>query len=173
MPIACAYPAADAKNTAWNPLHIVNNVASSILVLRPVGFKNVQGIVSAAYFKDPVDPQWANDSEMKLYMQKMKQYAPGADPLNQYHAYGWAVADSFRRTMQGVKCPTREGLRDAARNLKNQQVNMLLPGVMLNTGPDDGFPIESMQLMRFKGERWQLFGNVIDTRKEYGPVTAG
>ncbi|SEG40694.1 amino acid/amide ABC transporter substrate-binding protein, HAAT family [Thermomonospora echinospora] len=163
--------AADARNTDWNPLHIVNNVAASRTVLQPVGFKNVQGVVSATYYKDPTDPQWNDDAEMRLYRAKMKQYAPGADPNIPYHAFGWAVASSFHKAMQAAKCPTREGLRDSVRNLNNVQVDMLLPGVTLQTGPDDGFPIESMQLMRFKGERWELFGNVIDTRKEFGPLT--
>ena len=57
------------------------------------------------------------------------------------------------------------------RDLQNVQVDMLLPGVTLDTAADDGFPIESMQLMKFKGERWELFGDVIDTRKEFGPLT--
>jgi branched-chain amino acid transport system substrate-binding protein len=163
--------AADARDTGWNPLHVVANVSSSLAVLKPVGFKNVQGIVSAAYFKDPADPQWANDPEMTLYREKLAKYAPGADPLNQFHAYGWAVADSFVKAFTAAKCPTREGLRDSVRNLRNVQVGMLLPGITLNTGPDDGFPIESMQLMRFKGQRWNLFGEVTDTRKEFGAPT--
>jgi branched-chain amino acid transport system substrate-binding protein len=163
--------AADAKNTSWNPLHIINNVSSSVTVLKPVGFPNVQGVVSATYYKDPTDPTWKDDAEMKLYYAKMKQYAPSLDPSVPYYAFGWAVADSFRKAMDAAKCPTREGLRDSVRNLSNVQVNMLLPGVTLNTAPDDGFPIESLQLMRFKGQRWELFGNVIDTRKEFGPLT--
>lgn len=163
--------AADAKLTDWNPLHIVNNVAASITVLRPVGFKNVQNVVSSTYYKDPNDPQFANDPEMKLYMQKMKQYVPSADPSVPYHAFGWAVADSFVKTFQAAKCPTREGLRDAMRSLNNVQVPMLLPGITMNTSKDDGFPIESMQMMQFKGQRWELTGQVVDTRKEFGPVT--
>lgn len=162
--------AADAKNTSWNPLHIVNNVSSSTTVLQPVGFKNVQDIVSATYFKDPSDPQWDDDAGMKLYKEKLKQYQPGADPNDQFHAYGWAVAESFVKTLESMKCPTREGLRDAMRNQSNQTNDMLLPGITVNTGPNDGFPIESMQLMRFKGTRWHLFGQVIDTRKEFGAV---
>lgn len=163
--------AADAKNTSWNPLHIVNNVAASITVLKPVGFENVQGVVSSTYYKDPNDPTWQNDPEMMLYKQKMQQYAPDADPNVPYHTFGWAVASSFHKAMEAATCPTREGLRDAVRNLKGVKVDMLLPGVTLETGPDDGFPIESMQLMKFKGERWELFGDVIDTRKEFGPLT--
>jgi branched-chain amino acid transport system substrate-binding protein len=163
--------AADAKLTNWNPLHIIANVASSVTVLRPVGFQNVQNVVSANYYKDPNDPQWKDDAEMKLYMEKMKRYAPGADPLVPYMAFGWAAASSFHKTMEAAKCPTREGLRDSMRNLNNVEVPMLLPGVRMQTGKDDGFPIESMQMMRFKGERWELFGEVIDTRKTFGPVT--
>ncbi|NUS04954.1 MAG: ABC transporter substrate-binding protein [Nonomuraea sp.] len=163
--------AADAKLTNWNPLHIVNNVAASITVLKPVGFENVQGVVSATYYKDPNDPQWQNDPEMTLYRQKMQQYAPGADPNVPYHTFGWAVANSFHKAMDAAACPTREGLRDSMRNLKGVKIDMLLPGVTLDTGSGDGFPIESMQLMKFKGERWELFGQVIDTRKEFGPLT--
>ena len=163
--------AADAKLTDWNPLHIVNNVAASITVLRPVGFENVQNVLSSTYYKDPVDPQWADDAEMKLYKAKMKQYQPNADPNVPYHAFGWAVADSFAKTFTAAKCKTREGLRDSMRNLNNVQVPMLLPGVTMTTSKDDGFPIESMQMMQFKGERWQLLGQVIDTRKEFGPLT--
>ncbi|RVX45566.1 amino acid/amide ABC transporter substrate-binding protein (HAAT family) [Nonomuraea polychroma] len=163
--------AADAKNTSWNPLHIINNVAASITVLKPVGFENVQGIVSSSYYKDPNDPTWQSDAEMTLYKQKMQQYAPGADPNIPYHTFGWAVANSFHKAMEAAKCPTREGLRDSVRNLQNVQIDMLLPGVTLNTAQGDGFPIESMQLMTFKGERWELFGDVIDTRKEFGPLT--
>ncbi|MEU6711218.1 ABC transporter substrate-binding protein [Nonomuraea sp. NPDC046802] len=163
--------AADARNTAWNPLHIVNNVAASITVLKPVGFEKVQGVVSSSYYKDPNDPMWQNDAEMTLYRQKMGQYAAGADPDVPYHAFGWAVASSFHKAMDAAACPTREGLRDSVRNLKGVQVGMLLPGVTMDTSPGDGFPIESMQLMTFKGERWELFGQVIDTRKEFGPLT--
>jgi branched-chain amino acid transport system substrate-binding protein len=165
--------AADAKLTNWNPLHIVNNVAASITVLRPVGFENVQNVVSSTYYKDPIDPQWANDPEMQLYKQKMKQYQPSADANVPYHAFGWAAADSFAKTFTAAKCKTREGLRDSMRSLNNVQVPMLLPGVTMSTSKDDGFPIESMQMMQFKGERWQLIGEVIDTRKNFGPVTTG
>jgi branched-chain amino acid transport system substrate-binding protein len=163
--------AADAKNPGWNPLHIINNVAASITVLKPVGFENVQGVVSSTYYKDPNDPQWQNDPEMMLYRQKMQQYSPGNDPNVPYHTFGWAVASAFDKAMRAATCPTREGLRDSVRDLKGVKIDMLLPGVTMDTAAGDGFPIESMRLMRFKGERWELFGQVIDTRKEFGPLT--
>ncbi|WP_051107771.1 ABC transporter substrate-binding protein [Actinomadura atramentaria] len=156
--------AADARNTGWNPLHIINNVASSPTVLKPVGFKNVQNIVSAAFFKDPSDPQWADDAEMKQYKEKLKQYAPGLDPSVPYYTQGWAAAASVTKVLAAMKCPTREGLMESARNLKDVPSELLLPGIVMNTGPKDSYPIESLQLQKFQGERWTLFGKVIDTR---------
>ncbi|MFC9975303.1 ABC transporter substrate-binding protein [Spirillospora sp. NPDC127200] len=157
--------AADARDTDWNPLHIINNVSSSPTVLKPVGFKNVQNVVSASFFKDPSDPQWADDAEMRLYKEKLKKYAPGLDPQTPYYTQGWAAAASIAKVLGAMKCPTREGLMESARNLQGVPADLLLPGVTMSTTPQDGYPIESLQLMRFSGERWNLFGQVIDTRK--------
>lgn len=110
------------------------------------------------------------DPEMKAYKDALHKYAPDADPANQFNAYGWAVASSLHRALDAMKCRTREGLRDAVRSLKDVKVNMLLPGVTMSTGHGDAFPLETMRLMRFKGERWQLFGRPVDTRKEFGPA---
>ncbi|MGH8869632.1 MAG: ABC transporter substrate-binding protein [Actinomycetes bacterium] len=162
--------AAEAAQTDWDPLHIVNNVSSSPTVLEPVGYDKVQDIVSATFYKDPSDPQWADDPAMKVYKEKMAKYAPKADSNIPYFAFGWSAAESFHKALDQMDCPTREGLMKSVRDLQGEEVGMLLPSVTLNTAKDDGFPIESMQLMRFKGERWQLFGDVIDTRSEYGPV---
>ncbi|MFD0901880.1 ABC transporter substrate-binding protein [Actinomadura sediminis] len=157
--------AADAQNTAWNPLHIINNVASSMTVLEPVGFDRVQGIVSAAFLKDPSDPQWADDPEMKLYEEKLAKYAPGLDPTNAFYSLGWASASAMEKALGAMKCPTREGLMEAVRDFEDVRSDLLLPGVTMNTGPRDGYPIETLQLQRFEGERWNLFGEAIDTRK--------
>ncbi|GAA2620100.1 ABC transporter substrate-binding protein [Actinomadura fulvescens] len=160
--------AADAKNTDWNPLHIINNVASSPTVLRPVGFGKVQDIVSAAFLKDPSDPQWADDTEMRLYREKLKKYAGGLDPQIPYHSLGWASGSAMEKALATLKCPTREGLMKAVRDLKDVRSDLLLPGVSMNTTAQDGFPIETLQLQRFKGERWNLFGQPVDTRKAFG-----
>ncbi|HEX2313941.1 MAG TPA: ABC transporter substrate-binding protein [Thermomonospora sp.] len=162
--------AADARNTDWNPLHIINNVASSPTVLKPVGFENVQGILSAAFFKDPSDPQWDGDADMRLYKEKLRRYAPGTDPRNPYYTQGWAAAASMHKALAAMKCPTREGLMASVRDLRDVHGDLLLPGVLMNTGKDDAYPIESLQMMRFKGERWNLFGEVIDTRKAFTPT---
>ncbi|MBF6296985.1 ABC transporter substrate-binding protein [Nocardia amamiensis] len=157
--------AAEARNTDWNPLHIVSQVANTLTVLKPVGFENVQGVVSASFVKDPADPQWTTDSAMRAYKEKLAKYAPGIDPTNQYTIFGWAAAESFHKTMAAAKCPTREGLRDSMRALNNVGVDLLLPGVKLSTGPGDAFPMEAVQLMRFEGDHWVLTGEVIQTGK--------
>lgn len=162
--------AADAELTDWNPLHIVNNVSSSITVLEPVGFDKVQGVVSAAYYKDPTDPQWEDDPAMQHYREKLGEYAPKADADNPFYMFGWSAAQSFEKAFESMKCPTREGLMKSVRNLDGVGVDTLLPGITMKTGPNDSFPIEAMQLMRFEGERWHLFGDVINTRQEYGAV---
>ncbi|WP_228538106.1 ABC transporter substrate-binding protein [Nocardia sp. XZ_19_385] len=157
--------AADARNTDWNPLHVLAQVANTVSMLKPVGFQNVQGVVSVAFMKDPADAQWAADSGMRTYREKVAQYAPGADPSNQYTAVGWAMAQSFHKTMAAAKCPTREGLRDAMRALDNVGVDLLLPGITVKTGPGDAFPIEAMRIQRFEGDHWTLTGDVINTSK--------
>ncbi|GAA4210864.1 ABC transporter substrate-binding protein [Streptosporangium oxazolinicum] len=163
--------AADAKNTSWNPTFLLANVGASVTALRPVGLENVQGVISSGYYKDPPDPQWADDPGMKLFKEKMLRYGGTENPNDPFNAFGWAAAESWAKAMQAAKCPTREGLRAAAENLGDVQIGMLLPGITLGTGPGDRFPIESMQLMRFEGERWQTFGDIIDTREEFGAIT--
>ena len=76
--------------------------------------------MSATYYKDPTDPQWDDDPEMKLYYAKLKQYAPDADPAVPFHTFGWAAASSFHKAMEAAKCPTREGLRDAMRSARGR-----------------------------------------------------
>ncbi|MEV6321209.1 ABC transporter substrate-binding protein [Nocardia sp. NPDC051787] len=157
--------AAEARNTDWNPLHIVSQVANTISTLKPVGFANVQGVVSAAFTKDPADLQWEADPAMRGYKEKLAKYAPGADPTNQYTVVGWAAAESFHKTMAAAKCPTREGLRDSMRALNQVGVDLLLPGITLTTGADDAFPMEAVRIQRFEGDHWVLTGDVIETGK--------
>ncbi|MGW4368977.1 ABC transporter substrate-binding protein [Nocardia takedensis] len=155
--------AADARDTDWNPLHVLTVVANPLTTLKPVGLANVQGVVSAAFLKDPADPQFADDPAVRLYREKLARYAPGADPTNQYTTSGWAVAESFAKAFEAAKCKTREGIRDSVRALDEVTVDLLLPGITLKTGPGDGFPIEAMRIQRFEGDRWMLDGEVIRT----------
>jgi branched-chain amino acid transport system substrate-binding protein len=155
-------------------VHLLNNVSSSLTTVGAVaeqtGWEALEGIVTAVYTKDAADPQWEDDEDMQLYLEKLEQYAPNADPMDGYVLYGWAVGDAFYKVLEQTECPTREALVAAARSLEDVEVDLLLPGVTMNTSEDDAFPLESMQVAFLQGERWELQGEVIDTRETFGPV---
>lgn len=155
----------------WDPVHLLNSVSNSLAIIGQVGFENVQGVISAAYLKDAVDPQWEGDEDMQRFLEKLATYAPDADPENAFNAYGWAVADSFYKVMERTECPTRESLMEAVRNLDDVEFDLALPGVTMTTsGEEDGFPLEAMQIVVFEGESFELQGDVIQTREVFGPV---
>ena len=146
----------------WRPLHILNNVASSkSLVLEPVGFEAAQGIVSTAYLKDPEDPQWADDAAMKEYKAQLKKHAPKLDPNEPFNVYGWASAATMVKALEAAgEDLDREALMDSVRDM-DEEIGLLLPGIRIQTGEDDGYPIQGMQIMRFEGENWKLEGDVV------------
>jgi len=157
--------AAIAKSD-WKPLHILNNVgASKTLVLKPVGFENAKGIVSTQYFKDPEDPQWADDAAMKEYRDALKKYSPKSNPDDPFNMYGWTAAQTMVKALEQMKEPTRDSLMDAVRNL-DLEIGTMLPGNKIQTGPDDGYPIEAMQIMRFDGQNWKLQGDLIQAKAQ-------
>jgi branched-chain amino acid transport system substrate-binding protein len=153
--------AAQAK-LGWKVLHILNNVgASKKLVLEPVGLENAQGIVSTSYFMDPEDPQWADDPAMVEYKAGLAKHEPRADPEDPFHVYGWAVANTMVRALEGMEEPTREALMDSIRSM-DTEIPILLPGIKVQmNAEEDTYPIEAMQIMRFEGENWKLQEDVI------------
>jgi branched-chain amino acid transport system substrate-binding protein len=155
--------AAIAKSD-WKPLHILNNVgASKTLVLAPVGLENAKGIVSTGYFKDPEDPQWADDAAMKEYKTALKEHSPKTNPNDAFAMYGWTVAQTMAKALEQMKEPTRKSLMEAVRNL-NLEIGTMLPGNKIQTTPDDGYPIEAMQIMEFDGKNWKLQGDLIEAK---------
>jgi branched-chain amino acid transport system substrate-binding protein len=147
----------------WHPMHIVSNVSASVGgVLQPAGFENSQGMLSAAYAKDGADPQWDNDPGMKKFFEFLAKYYPDANKLDGSVVYGYGVAQTLVQVLK--QCGddlTRENVMKQAASLHDYAPKMLLPGIRINTGPDDFYPIEQMQLMRFDGETWRLFGDII------------
>ena len=145
----------------WRPLHILNNVASSkTLVLKPVGFEAAQGIVSTTYFKDPEEPEWADDAAMKEYKAQLKKFAPKPDPNEPFNVYGWAAAADDGQGAQRPAEPDREELMDVGPQPGHGD-RAAAAGHQVKTGEDDGYPIQSMQIMRFKDENWKLEDEVI------------
>jgi branched-chain amino acid transport system substrate-binding protein len=147
----------------WKPMQIVANVAASVgSVLQPAGFENAQGLLSASYVKDGADPQWSDDPGMKKWSAFIDKYMPGANRSDGNLVYGYGVAQTLVETLR--KCGddlTRENVMKQAASLKNFTPDTLLPGVKINTSATDFAPLSQLQMMRFKGENWELFGDII------------
>jgi ABC-type branched-subunit amino acid transport system substrate-binding protein len=148
----------------WKPVYFLGNVSTSVAtVLKPAGLENAKGIISTIYLKDPTDPVWKDDPGIKAWLAFMDKYFPDGDKTNNNNVYGYATAQTMVQVLK--QCGddlTRENVMKQAANLKNFSSEVLLPGIKINTGARDFFPIEQMQLMKFDGESWRLFGEVID-----------
>ncbi|MBI5130713.1 MAG: ABC transporter substrate-binding protein [Rhodopseudomonas palustris] len=149
---------------AWKPMMIVPNVSASTgSVMKPAGFENAQGIVSASYAKDATDKQWENDPGMKAYYEFMEKYAPQASRADSSFMTGYNIAETVAVLIK--QCGddlSRDNVMKQAASLKDVQLGGLLPGIKLQTSATDFAPIEQLQLMRFEGENWKLFGDVIE-----------
>jgi ABC-type branched-subunit amino acid transport system substrate-binding protein len=152
-----------AAEIGWKPLHFLSNVSSSVgTVIKPAGFDNAQDIISAAYLKDVSDPQWKEDAGMKQFLEFMTKHFPEGDRLDFMAAAGYAQAQTMVQVLK--QCGdnlTRENIMKQSASLKDFRTEMLLPGIKINTGPNDFAPLSSLQLIRLKGEKWELFGDVI------------
>jgi branched-chain amino acid transport system substrate-binding protein len=154
----------------WKPVHLLNGVSTSVGgVMRPAGLDNSRGVLSTAYLKDPTDPQWKNDSAYKQWVAFMDQYYPEGDKTNAFTVYGYSVAQTLIQVLK--QCGddlSRENVMRQAANLHDLQVGMLLPGIMVNTSPTDFAPVKQMQMQRFNGQTWELFGPILN-----GALTGG
>ncbi len=147
----------------WKPVHFLNQVSNSVGgVLRPAGFDNAEGILSTGYLKDQNDPQWKDDPGMKKWFAYMDKYYPDGDKTSSFNNYGYTVAQNLHKVLLAAgKNLTRENVMKAAASMNNLELDLLLPGIKINTSATDFYPIEQNQMMRFKGGKWEFFGPII------------
>jgi branched-chain amino acid transport system substrate-binding protein len=147
----------------WSPVHILNSVSNTVGgTLQPAGLENAKGLISDFYLKDPTDPTWQNDAAFKQWSAFMDQYYPDGDKTNNNIVYAYSVAQSLVEVLK--RCGddlTRDNIMKQAASVKDLELPMLLPGIKLNTSPTDFFPVKQVQMARFNGERWELFGPVL------------
>jgi branched-chain amino acid transport system substrate-binding protein len=162
-PKAAAQGIRKAADLAWKPAHYLNNVSVSVAaVMKPAGFDNAQGIITASYLMDATDKQWADNDEMKVWNVWMDKHMPGANKADANHIYAYAVSFLMCETLK--RCGddlTRANLMKQAAGFQKFRVPLLLPGILINTSPTDFYPIQAVQLQRFKGESWELFGEIM------------
>jgi branched-chain amino acid transport system substrate-binding protein len=153
-----------AAELNWRPLHLLNNVSSSLgAVIKPAGVDHAKGILSTAYLKDPTDPQWKNDAAQKTWLSFMEKHYPEGDRTSTFPVFGYAVAETMVQVLK--QCGddlSRANVMKQAANLHQLKLGLLLPGITVNTGPNDYAPIKQLQMMRFTGDRWDLFGPIIN-----------
>jgi branched-chain amino acid transport system substrate-binding protein len=156
-----------AVELSWKPVHLLASISNSIgSVLRPAGLDNAKGILSSGYLKDPTDPTWKGDPAVAEWEAFMKQYYPDGDRTSTFTEYGYLTAQTLVQVLK--QCGdelTRENVMKQAANLKDLRLGLLLPGIAINTGPDDYYPIEQMQMTRFNGEHTQFFGPVLSAER--------
>ncbi len=151
----------------WKPVHYLVNVAASVgAVMRPAGVENAQGILTSQYLKDVTDSKWDDSPDVKEWRAFMAKWNPTANVLEGSNVSSYASVWAFTQVLRmcGDEL-TRENLMKQAASLRNLEVPLLLPGVRVNTGPEDFYPLQSLQMARFEGDHWNLFGEVISLDK--------
>jgi branched-chain amino acid transport system substrate-binding protein len=152
-----------AADIGWRPVQYLNNVSAQVTTtMKPAGFENVQGVTTAAWLKDPTDHQWDVDEEMKAWRDWMAKYNPNGNLGDVNYVYAYSVSFLMEQTLK--KCGdelTRENLMRQAANHRKLRVPGLLPGITVSTSPTDFYPVQAVQLQRFKGESWELFGDIM------------
>jgi branched-chain amino acid transport system substrate-binding protein len=133
-------------------------------VIKPAGFEASQNIISSAYLKDTSDPQWKDDAGMKAFDEFLAKYFPEGNRIDGSVMYGYTVAQGLVHVLKNCGDDlTRENIMKQAANIRNLELGGLLPGVKVNTSASDFAPISQLQLMKFKGEAWERFGDVISS----------
>ena len=149
-------------DVGWRPLHFLMSVATSVsAVMEPAGFEKGQGIITAAYLKDPNDPQWKDDKAYKDWLAFMQKYDPDGNLGDAFNVYGYSMAQTLVQLLQ--QCGndlSRENIMKQAAHL-DIDLPMLLPGIKVHTTPSETYPVQRMRLARFEGKQWVLFGEVI------------
>ncbi|WP_342709048.1 ABC transporter substrate-binding protein [Bradyrhizobium sp. B124] len=147
----------------WHPLHFLNNVSGSIgSVIKPAGFENAQDIISSQYFKDPTDPQWKTDKAMIAWNEFLDKYYPEANRADASVMYAYIVSQGLVHVLKACGDDlTRENVMKQAASIRDYEPGGLLPGVKVNTSAIDFAPLSQLQLIRFKGQTWERFGDIL------------
>lgn len=158
----------------WKPVHIIWGVGSSIGgVLEPAGTDVSKGVYSGVWLKDYTNPVFTENPDVKLFAEKVRKYGGNLNPADQNVAAGWYACHAAKHVLEQTTEPTRDAFMKAARSMKNVKLPLMLDGIALNTnGVSDGYPIESLQIGQFDGQKFVPVGGVIDYEGKTPPYEA-
>src|ERR1019366_1028727 len=164
LPKMSAQAIRKVHDLAWKPMFIMSNVSISVgAVMNPAGPENGVGIISGAYVKDPSDPTWANDPGMKEWRDFMNKYMAGADQSDNNYVVAYGFSKTILQVLKQCEADfSRENIMKQANNLHDLEIPVLLPGLKINTSPTNHHPVRAMQLEKWNGKTWELFGGVIE-----------
>ncbi len=164
LPKMSAQAIRKVHDLAWSPMFLLTNVSISVgAVMIPAGPENGIGVISAAFVKDSSDPSWANDAGMNEWRGFMNKYMPGADQADNNYITAYAFSKTIMQVLK--QCDgdfSRENIMKQANNLHDLDIPVLLPGIKVNTSPTNHHPVRAMQLVKWDGKKWVLFGGVIE-----------
>jgi branched-chain amino acid transport system substrate-binding protein len=145
-----------ASELGWRAqqfLPIGSNFVATIL--KPAGLENAKGAISATPTKTVGDPEWAHDPAYLEWLAFMKKYYPEGDIEDQLNFTGWNVAILMTKVIEACGSDlTPQNIMMHATALKDVSLPGLIPGITVNTAPDDYRLIKSLRPQRFDGERW-------------------
>jgi ABC-type branched-subunit amino acid transport system substrate-binding protein len=148
----------------WHPVQIVDINATSVgAVMKPAGLDAAKGVISVNYGKDPLDPTWKDDAGLKRYFDFMAKYYPDGDKDSNFNTYGYATTQLLIHVLK--ECGddlTRENVMKQAASIKGFSTDIALPGITVRTSPTDYRVNKQLQMMKFNGERWELFGPILE-----------
>jgi len=146
------------KEMNWNAQQFLASPTNSVeTVLKPAGFENAQGIITTQFTKQAGDPAWADDGEVKEYVAFMKKWVPNDNPGDFVALSGYVIAQGIAYAIK--QCGddlTRENLLKQATSMRGQHFKMMLPGIALNTTPEDYAPYRSLRVAKFEETSWKL-----------------
>ena len=146
-----------ASELSWRPLQFLTYTSQSISgVLEPAGLENAIGILSGSFAKDPTDPRWKDDPDMKEYFEWVQKYNLNSNGNDTFVAAGYQYAAALVLLLR--QCGddlSRQNIMRRATSLHDFTIPLLLPGITLNTSPVDYQPIKELRETRFNGKFWE------------------
>jgi branched-chain amino acid transport system substrate-binding protein len=151
-----------AAESGWHPETLLSYIGSSVFALMPAGLENAKGVLTSQFIKPIELPAFASDAGVKQYIADHDAVKPRFETGDALGQMGYLTGDALIHVLEAMKAPSRQAMMDAARNMKQVEIGLLLPGITLTTdGQADIYSIESLQLFQFDGERYQPVGDVV------------
>jgi branched-chain amino acid transport system substrate-binding protein len=150
-----------AWELGWRPTYYsAVSATPKIAILQPAGLEKAVGMITAYYAKDPTISRWKQDPAVREYWAWAGKYYDG-NATDGVATYGYQVAQAMEYILR--KCGndlTRENVMQVAATMRNVEFPLLVPGVRVNTSPDDYYPIDQFELLRFNGDSWDAISEV-------------